>query len=209
MNQDSPPATSKINIRKSTEKIENRVLVKTIIACVNNATRLLSDAQMLEFENPPATKFYLSIIAQEELSKAFILYLVKENVIDWDEYILKATKNHCAKHLVGIVLDFLCPDDERFTKQINDIINGTISLSIPNEVADAIDILRHEKIGRWKSKQWVWDKEPEYDKHALFISDGRKDKIKQNSLYVELGKNGNWTAPQGLDTCVRIDGSLT
>ena len=177
---------------KSTEHKKNNIFLNAITACVSNAKRLLNEAEYLEFEKPLATKLYLSIIAQEELSKAFLLYLAKEGVIEWDKYILKATKNHCAKHLVGIVLDYMCPEYERFVERVNAFLsNATYSFILPREVADAINILRYEKIGRWESKNWVWDEEPKYNKHALSISYGLTDKFKQKSLYVELGIAGN------------------
>jgi len=83
-------------------------------ACVKNGTRLLDEAELLEFETPLATKFFLSIIAQEEFAKAFLLYLVRIDVILWNRFILRATMNHRCKQLVGIILDFLTPDTDFF-----------------------------------------------------------------------------------------------
>src|SRR5207249_11688940 len=59
----------------------------------------------------------------------------------------------------------------------------------PATIADAMNILRHEKIGRWESR-YYWADEPQYDEKAKQIGGGRLDREKQNSLYVRLNKNG-------------------
>ena len=160
-------------------------------ACVKNGTRLLDEAELLEFEIPLATKFFLSIIAQEEFAKAFLLYLVRIDVILWNRFILRATMNHRCKQLVGIILDFLTPDTDFFLKRMNDAILNKIPLDFPKKVVDAINILRYEKIGRWESNTWVWAEDPDYDKVTESIAEGQLDKMKQDALYVTLGKDGS------------------
>jgi len=59
----------------------------------------------------------------------------------------------------------------------------------PATIADAMNILRHEKIGRWESR-FYWADEPQYDHKAKQIGGGRLDREKQDSLYVRLNKNG-------------------
>ena len=81
------------------------VLIKAIQACVENGRRLLYVAEMNEFEEPSATYYFLSIIAQEEFSKGFLLYLVNIDVIPWNTEILRATRDHKCKQLLGMVLD--------------------------------------------------------------------------------------------------------
>lgn len=159
--------------------------------CVKNGTRLLDEAELLEFETPLATRFFLSIIAQEEFAKAFLLYLVKIDVILWNRFILRATLDHRCKQLVGVILDFLTPDTDLFLKRLNDSVLNKIPLDFPRKVVDAIIILRHEKIGRWESNTWVWAEVPDYDKVAKSIAEGRLDKMKQDALYVALGKDGS------------------
>jgi hypothetical protein len=63
-------------------------------------------------------------------------------------------------------------------------------LDMPARVADAMNILRHEKIGRWESNTWVWAEDPNYEEIALGIAKGNRDQEKQKSLYVELTKTG-------------------
>jgi len=57
-------------------------------------------------------------------------------------------------------------------------------------VRDAMNILRHEKIRRWESKNWFWAEDPEYDRKAIWVAEGKRDKEKQRALYVELNATG-------------------
>jgi AbiV family abortive infection protein len=61
---------------------------------------------------------------------------------------------------------------------------------LPGSVADAINIFRHEKLGRWASSRWCWAEEPVYDEIAKSIAEGKLDRQKQDALYVRLGRNG-------------------
>jgi hypothetical protein len=65
-----------------------------------------------------------------------------------------------------------------------------LHFELPASVADAIFILRYEKIGRWVSKQWFWAEEPTYDPLAQSLADGKLDREKQDALYVRLGRDG-------------------
>lgn len=51
--------------------------------CCENSCRLLDEADLLDLEKVPATRYYLSIISQEETAKAFLLYLVGVNALPW------------------------------------------------------------------------------------------------------------------------------
>jgi AbiV family abortive infection protein len=62
--------------------------------------------------------------------------------------------------------------------------------SLPGSVADAINILRHEKVGRWQSSRWVWAHAPAHDETAKSLGEGKLDRKKQDALYVRLGRNG-------------------
>jgi AbiV family abortive infection protein len=61
---------------------------------------------------------------------------------------------------------------------------------LPGSVADAINIFRHEKLGRWASSTWVWAEDPVYDETAKKVAEGKLDREKQDALYVRLGRNG-------------------
>ncbi len=158
--------------------------------CCDNGQRLLGEAQLLEFEKPPSTRFFLSMIAQEEAAKAFILYLVAIEAVAWTPLLLQATRNHQCKQLVGVVLEYMTPEFDEFLQRINVPIVGHNDRRFPPTVSDAMNLLWHEKIRRWKSNTWCWEVEPEYDKTALDISNGKRDRIKQSTLYVDIGING-------------------
>ncbi|WP_454060830.1 hypothetical protein [Candidatus Nitrospira salsa] len=158
--------------------------------CCTNSRRLLNEAERLEFEEVPATRHYLSIIAQEESAKAFLLYLVGITVLPWTPFLRRAVRDHHCKQLVGLILDYLSPDTEEFLRRIDAWRERGQPPSLPNSVGDAINILRHEKIGKWESTNWWWTEEPDYDHTALNVAEGKRDREKQRSLYVELGQNG-------------------
>ena len=70
---------------------------------------------------------------------------------------------------------------------------------LPPTVADAINIFRYEKIGRWQSRDWDWVEKPSYDKTAKQVADGKLDREKQDALYVRLDKQGKVIrTPQGI-----------
>lgn len=162
--------------------------------CCENGRRLLDEAEFLEYEKPPATRYYLSMIAQEEVAKAFLLYLVAVEALPWTPFLLRATRDHRCKQLVGIILDYISPDIDEFLRLMNARILEKHQLQLPVSVADAMNLLCHEKIRRWESSSWVWAEDPEYDKSALLVADGNRDRDKQRALYVELGRNGQVSA---------------
>ena len=193
--------------------------MKSAMACIANGRRLLDDAEMLEYAEPPSTAFALAIIAQEEMAKGFLLALVGKGVIPWNALIYRASRDHTCKQLLGIVMEYLNPDFDEFLKrseewhkQHNVLSELLASLQqvdkserrgvwqriddinesrerFPAPVADAINILRHEKIGRWKSP-FAWTEDPQYDPLARMTGDGSVDREKQDALYVRLSRSG-------------------
>jgi AbiV family abortive infection protein len=159
-------------------------------ACLENSDRLLLDAQMLEFSEPPATAFALIIIAQEELAKAFLLELVYKGIIQWNELIWRAARDHKCKHLLVLVLDFMSPEWDEFIARDGAWYTDRAKGLLPRKVADALNIFRHEKIGRWESRNWFWVDPPNYDPEAKKIGNGSVDKWKQDQLYIPIGKSG-------------------
>jgi AbiV family abortive infection protein len=166
-------------------------LSKSIRACIDNCDRLLEETYDLEFRNPPSTRMFLSMIAQEEAAKAFILYLVKEDIMPFTAAVRRAIRDHTAKQLVGIVLDYMIMPWETLADldaaiQV-DIANGE---HLPWEVGTAVELLLYEKIGKWMRHNWAWSEDPQYDKLVEKIADGHIDRRKQDSLYVRIGKTG-------------------
>jgi len=169
-----------------------KTLTSSIEACIANGERLIDDAMWLECQEPPASKLVLAILAQEEYAKAFLLFLVRENVVRWSPYLLRAMNDHACKHLVGTVIEYIRPiEDESEEDMVRRIHEEVMcGLGIPLTVADAISILRHEKIGRWESSNWDWAEPPDYDATALRIAEGKRDRFKQDALYVRIGRDG-------------------
>lgn len=59
-------------------------IAHAVRACLANGRRLLEDVEFLELNEPPSTAYFLSMIAQEEFAKGFLLALVARGVIPWD-----------------------------------------------------------------------------------------------------------------------------
>jgi hypothetical protein len=146
----------------------------------------LDDAQAPEFSDPLATPYYLTLIAQEEFAKGFLLALVERGVIPWHPLLLRAARDHTCKQLLCVVMDHLVPDDDQFMERVR----RYESAQMPAKVADALNILRHEKIGRWADSHWVWAEDPEYHAGSVAIAKGEQDRQKQDALYVRLAADG-------------------
>jgi AbiV family abortive infection protein len=165
-------------------------LKASIEACVQNGIRLLEDADLIRHHEP--TALLLAMIAQEEFAKAFILSLVRKDVIPWSPLLLRATNDHACKHLIGVIIEYADPEWEEL-EELQAIYRDEYELGdkMPLRVASAIEILRYEKIERWASKTWFWAEDPDYDQDVVRISEGARDKIKQNALYVRVGRDGS------------------
>ena len=173
---------------------EGSVLTQSIEACLSNGERILDDAMQLEIQEPPSTRLMLSIIAQEEFAKAFLLFLVREAVIPWSGELLRAMNDHTCKQLVGIIIDYLNPEWKTLD-DLRKLVDADFELGdrLPSRVASAVNILRHEKIGRWEANNWFWVDDADYEPSVLRISKGRRDRVKQDALYVRLGRDGRVT----------------
>lgn len=149
----------------------------SFIACIRNGERLLEDAQLLCDFGRVASAYALSMLSQEEFAKAFLMNLAKEGVIPWSREIWKSMQDHTCKHLLVLVMEFLNPSLDDFITRIK---SNRGNPTFPPHVADAMNIYRHEKIGRLKSRSWVWSEPPEYDTTAKSVANGNLDKKKQN-----------------------------
>lgn len=166
-------------------------LAKAIEACLDNAERLLEEVYDLEFRKPPSSSFYLVMISQEEFAKAFILFLVNEKIIPWTPAVRRAINDHSCKQLAGMIIDYMIMHWDEM-HELEAIIKRDLDFGdrLPDDVASALEILCYEKIGRWMRNNWVWAKDPDYDRVAVKIADGTKDRRKQDALYVRLGADG-------------------
>jgi AbiV family abortive infection protein len=181
-------------------------LIRSTQACLKNGRRLLDDVEFLDLQEPPATAYFLCMIAQEELAKAFLLALVVRGVIPWDRRLLRASRDHTCKQLLCLVMDYLSPDSEEFIDRRNAVVLRHEVRELPSKVIDAINILRHEKIGRWVEHSWVWAEDPDYDQEAVAVMEGKQDRLKQDALYVRLAADGGIASVPGSFTSEIVRG---
>ena len=76
----------------------------SIDACLANAERLMDDALQLEFQQRGGTRLAICMLAQEEYAKAFLLYMVREELVPWDTDLSRVIRNRACKRLVAIVM---------------------------------------------------------------------------------------------------------
>ena len=82
-------------------------LSETISACIANGKKLLEDAKFLFDWDRFSTALALSVLAQEEFAKAFLLQLVVDEVIPWLPEVHRSMARHQCKHLLAIVMEWL------------------------------------------------------------------------------------------------------
>jgi AbiV family abortive infection protein len=185
------------------------VLTKSMKACIANGERLLDDAD--PFVSPPfepsssCTRLMLSMIAQEEFAKAFLLFLVREDIVPWSRELLRAMNDHACKHLVGAVVEYLEGPYGETMEEFRARIEQEVDIGdlMPKHVVDAMSVLRNEKIRRWQSKGWDWAEPPEYDRAIVQIAEGKRERVKQDAVYVRLGPDASVVStPLDLDKAI-------
>jgi AbiV family abortive infection protein len=158
-----------------------------IRACVANGKRLLDDAEWLRDSDRNPTTLALTILAEEEFAKAFLLYLLQERVIPSTPEVWRSLRDHYCKHLLTIVMEYLHVGDgsviPRFDAQYDP------ERRLPREVASAVNLLRFERIGRWESPHSEI-LEPEHYDRATKQLPIKIDRAKQGAIYVEISREG-------------------
>jgi hypothetical protein len=136
-------------------------LMASIRACIENGERILDNTYRLEFEEPPSSRYFFIMIAQEEFAKSFVFILVSKNVIRWSNSILRAINDHSCKQLIGMIMDYMIMHWEDF-EELKAVVSADFELGdrLPNDVGSAMELLRYEKIGRWGSEFWGWVEDP-------------------------------------------------
>lgn len=164
--------------------------MKSVIhGCLKNGQRLIEDAELLlDFERHPSA-FVIAILAQEEFAKAFMLVLVTEGVVPWTPEMRKLLYSHDAKHLVGVLVEWLGPPWEEQHRRMKAWIDKPPTpVTVPHDVAVAINILRHEKIERIRTGYACSD--PEDYGASRRIAEGVRERAKQRALYVGIALTG-------------------
>ena len=170
-----------------------KTLEKSIAACIANGARLLDDAVTLEFVEPPSSRLYLILIAQEEFAKAFMLRLVAMGIFPLSRPILRAINDHTCKQLVGMLMDYMIMHWNEL-EELHRMIDEDLDMGedhFPFEIASALDLLRYEKIARWESGNGIYVGTSKPNPAALKIAGGEKDRRKQDALYVRINPDGS------------------
>jgi AbiV family abortive infection protein len=205
---------------------------KSIRACAENGSNLLEDAKSLfdrgHYLGRFSTAFALSVLAQEEFAKAFLLCLVADDAIPWLPEVRRSIARHECKHLLAIVMEWLPPfDADTFkegmrrhnewmawvARQSERYKQGNIrpdpddpepprrkAVSLPADVAAALNIYRHEEIERLRSDGHPWVDMDWTTGKVRKIADGSLDRKKQSAFYVNVTKTGELGLHPGLIT---------
>lgn len=195
---------------------KSETLSETISACISNGKRLLDDAKFLLDWDRYSTALALSVLAQEEFAKAFLLQLVADKAIPWISEVQRSMARHQCKHLLAIVMEWLPTFDyDKIIEQIrrekqevarlqrkserykqgnflpdpNDPEPIKPNVVFPPDVADALNIYRHEEVERLGSRSPSKDTDLGTGK-ARKIADGLLDRKKQSAFYVDITKTG-------------------
>jgi AbiV family abortive infection protein len=157
----------------------------SIDACLTNADRLMEDALQLEFQERGGARLAICMLAQEEYAKAFLLYMVREDLVPWDFDLLRVIRNHACKHLIAIVMEYVDPQWETM-EELEKIIKAEFDLQgrFPPRVSSALNILYHEKIRRG---DFIDDND--YEADVISVARGERDIIKQDAIYINLDKS--------------------
>ena len=204
-------------------------VARSISACVANGNSLLGDAKHLFDWDRFSTALALAVLAQEEFAKVFILRLVSDNALPWIPEIRSSITRHQCKYLLALVMEWLPVLDLSYEKMMrdrqrhdlmmawyersiarykrgilapdpDDLKPSEPEVSFPPEVADALNIYRHEEIERLRKSGY-----PQRDEYwaagvARKIADGMVDRKKQSALYVAITRTGDVGLHPGLVT---------
>jgi AbiV family abortive infection protein len=160
----------------------------TVKSVIENAERLFDDAKLLEGMERFPSAYAISILAQEEFGKAFLLHLAAEQRVPWTPGLQRALRNHQCKQLVALVMEYIQRKDFLELLQEPDRFRGASSL--PAHVMDAIHIVVHEHIRELDRAAWVDEGERKVHPIANRIAHGILDREKQSGIYIHVGWNG-------------------
>ncbi len=157
----------------------------SIDACLANAEGLMDDAVQLEFQKRGGARVVICMLAQEEYAKAFLLYMVREELVPWDSDLLRVMRDHASKHLVAIVMEYIDPEWDTLD-ELRAITNAEYDLEgrFPPRVSSALNILYHKKIRRGD-----FSHDNDYDSEVLKVAFGKRDRVKQDAVYIDLDKS--------------------
>jgi AbiV family abortive infection protein len=189
MNATNTPADSIRTIAGKKEGV-SPLWPTAIQACLENGTRLLEDAKYLAESHRFLTSRAIAILAQEEFAKAYLLRLVADGAIPDCDEIVRACRDHVCKHLVSVVMLHLYVPWESVEARVAEWSKPRPEPLLPRKIADAINILCHEKLLRWHDPHYDGLDDFDYDALAKRVWEGAIDRAKQDVLYVNVGRAG-------------------
>ena len=169
-------------------QMDHQVLKETALEVFRNAERLFEDAKSFEEWERFPTSYALSILAQEEYGKAFLLHLAMEQAVPWTDGLDRALRNHRCKQLVALVMEFLQRKD--FMELLDDPDRFRGASTLPEYVLDAIHVIVHEHIRELSRENWLGDSDRRVHPVANRIARGILDREKQTGFYVHVGSDG-------------------
>jgi hypothetical protein len=136
----------------------------------------------------------LAIIAQEESAKAFVLALVRDGFLPWTDDVQRSLSVHECKQLVTLIMEWLLTVnerrlDERTSETPKHPPSAQERVSLPPDVATAMNIYRHEQIKRLGRR--YAERHSDWRGRARKLADGQRDRRKQAALYVCIGDDGS------------------
>jgi len=195
-----------------------------------NGNKLFEDAKFLFDFDRYSTALALSVLAQEEFAKAFLLQLVADGALPWLPEVQQSMARHQCKQLLRIVMEWLPPFDledaiERhkrdaarheqkmawLQRRIDRYKQGNISPDpddpepVEPDVSFPPDVATALNIYRHEEIERLRSGSPWKDADwatgkARKIADGWLDRKKQSALYVDITRTGEIGLHPGLIT---------
>jgi len=161
---------------------------RSIRACLEKGKRLVEDAEWST--SRASTGLALALLAQEECAKAFMLALVRDDILPWTEEVRRSLSVHECKNLVTMLMEWLFTVNELRSRQsFAELMRTESAQRLPADVATAMNIYRHEKIER------IGKRNPErcsdWRGAARNVAEGSRDRKKQAALYVGIREDGD------------------
>ena len=178
--------------RRSRAGAEPAKLSESSQACLDNAKRLLEDAEWCS--NRPSTGLALAMLAQEECAKAFILILVRDQIIPWSCEIRKSLYIHNCKYVVLVCMAWLAGkhNNREAAWLKSEQQSAADNPRIPSEIAKAMNIYRHEMLE--DQSRNIDSPRSEWNGIARKTARGKSDRRKQNALYIGIGHDAQVTS---------------
>lgn len=158
----------------------------SVKACYKNAQRILCDVKKLEETGTAPTRYYLSIIAQEECAKTFLLHLVARKIISWNPEVHAASKDHIWKQLLCEIIRYINPNDSDLLERLKKKMCGETGFETPEKI---LGVVRLFKNGRFKGRKNTI-KASVLEESIDSIACGARDIEKQSGIYVNLTDRG-------------------